>query len=254
MDLELKGKKALVTGGSKGIGVGIANRLAAEGCELRLVARDAAGLEDARARLKAAHRRDVSVHAVDLGDPDRVASVYPLLQDLDILVNSAGAVPRGGLLAVPAGRFRATFNAKVMGAIDLCREALRAMSARGSGVIVNIIGLSGERPNPRPVATSTANAALIAFTQAVGSASVDANVRVVGINPGLIATTRTASLTQAGKPADNAAYKHLLASLPFGRMGEADEIADMAAFLASPRASYMSGAVFTVDGGARFRV
>lgn len=254
MDLELNGKTALVTGGSRGIGFGIANRLAAEGCELRLVARDLTSLETARSQLKSAYGRDVSLHSVDMGDPGRVASVYPLLQDLDILVNSAGEVPRGGLLDVPAEQFRSTFNAKVMGTIDLCREALRAMSARGSGVIVNIIGLSGERPNPRSVATSTANAALIAFTQAVGSTSVDANVRVVGINPGLIATARTSTLSEPGRPADNAAYKHLMASLPFGRMGEADEIANMAAFLASPRASYISGAVFTVDGGARFRV
>ena len=254
MELELAGKTALVTGGSKGIGFGIADRLAAEGCLLSIVARDAAGLEAARVRLTQGHGRAVVAHAADVGDTRQLAGVFPLLEGLDILVNCAGAVPRGGLLDVSAERFRSAFNAKVMGTIDLCREALRAMGARGSGVIVNIIGLSGERPNPRSVATSAANAALIAFTQAVGSESVDRNVRVVGINPGLIATGRTAGISDPKNTLDNAAYRHLMSTLPFGRMGEAVEVADLAAFLASPRAGYISGAVFTVDGGSRFRV
>ena len=254
MDLELAGKTALVTGGSKGIGFAIADRLATEGCLVRIVARDAAGLGAARARLEEVHGKAVVAHAADIGDTQQLASIFPLLEGVDILVNSAGAVPRGGLLDLSAERFRSTFDAKVMGTIDLCREALRAMGARGSGVIVNIIGLSGERPNPRSVATSTANAALIAFTQAVGSASVDQNVRVVGINPGLIATGRTAGISDPNNTVDNAAYRHIMATLPFGRMGEPFEVADLAAFLASPRAGYISGSVFAVDGGSRFRV
>jgi 3-oxoacyl-[acyl-carrier protein] reductase len=262
MNLEIEGKKALVTGGSRGIGFAIAKRLAAEGCEVRLVARDAAALEAARARILAAGRAGVSapvtvpvtVHAADLGDPLQLERVFPLLQDVDILVNSAGAVPRGTVFEVSAETFRAAFAAKVMGAIDLSREALRHMCARRSGVIVNIIGLSGERPNPRSVATSTANAALIAFTQAVGASSVDDNVRVLGVNPGLIATERTASLTDASDPVNSMAYRHLIEALPYGRMGTPEEVADVVAFLVSPRATYMSGTVVTVDAGSHFRV
>lgn len=254
MDLELAGKTALITGGSKGIGFAIADRLAAEGCAIRLVARDPAVLDSARSRLLAAHKVKVEVHAADLGDRRAIESVFPLLAGTDILVNSAGAVPRGTVADVSAERFRAAFDVKVMGAIDLCREALRLMAARRSGVIVNIIGLAGERPNPKSIATSTANAALIAFTQAVGAASVDDNVRVVGVNPGLIATERTAGMVDPANAVDSKAYQHLLRSLPLGRMGRPEEVADMVVFLASARASYMSGTVYTVDGGARFRV
>ena len=254
MQLELAGKRALVTGASKGIGYAIAARLAAEGCTLKLVARDAGGLERAKASLRdKAGAAQVSTHAADLGDRAQLARVFPLLADVDILVNSAGAVPRGGLLDTTADVFRSAFDVKVMGAIDLCREAYRHMAARRSGVMINIIGLSGERPNPKSVPTSTANGALIAFTQAVGCMSADDNVRVVGINPGLIATPRTAGMADAANAVDNNAYSHLLAQLPFGRMGQPEEIADMVAFLASPRASYVSGCVYTVDGGARFR-
>lgn len=251
MDLALRGKAALVTGGSRGIGFAIASRLLEEGCSVTIVGRDRAALDVAVERLRPLGA--VTGHAADLATTAGVASCFPLLAPLDLLVNSAGAVPRGTLTDVSAERFREAFDGKVMATIDLCREAVPAMAARGGGVIVNVIGISGERPNPKSVATSTANAALIAFTQAVGATSVDRNVRVVGVNPGLIATERTAPIRDASNPVDAAAYDHLMRSLPFGRMGEPREVADLVAFLASPRAGYVSGALFSIDAGARFR-
>jgi 3-oxoacyl-[acyl-carrier protein] reductase len=253
MNLELAGKTALITGGSQGIGLGIACRLAEEGCAVRLVGRDPGRLARAAEHLRGHYRVAVSCISADLADMVQLASVFPALADVDILVNSAGAVPRGALLDTDSAVMREAFAGKVFSAIDLCREALRRMPERGGGVVVNIIGLSGDRPNPRSIPTSVANAALIAFTQAVGSVSVDQNVRVVGVNPGLIATERTRSLSDASNPVDGAAYAHLMKSLPMGRMGETAEIADMVAFLASPRSSYVSGTVVNVDGGARFR-
>lgn len=256
MELELAGKKALVTGGSRGIGFAIAERLVKEGCSVTIVGRDAAALDKSLASLRATAQGRVNVagHRADLVDPKQIESVFPLLADVDILVNSAGAVPRGSLADTPAAKLRPAFDAKVMGTIDLCREVMRHMTARRAGVIVNIIGASGERPNPRSIGTSIANAALIAFTQAVGSLSVDDNIRMVGVNPGLIATERTAPVRDASNPVDAAAYRHLKSTMPFGRMGTTEEVADLVLFLASPRASYVSGAVFTVDAGTRFRV
>jgi len=250
MDLELDGKTALVTGGSRGIGFAIADRLIAEGCTVLLVARDAARLAAAAEKLNARHGLLPRVHAADLSSTAGVESVYALLDGVDVLVNSAGDVPRGGLLDLSAERLRAAFDVKLFATMALCREALSRMKARGGGVIVNIIGTSGEFPSPRAIPTTTVNGALIAFTRAVGAASVDDNVRVIGINPGIVDTDRHAVVPGA---VDDDARRAALAKLPWGRMARPEEVADLVAFVASARASYLSGAVYTIDAGQRLR-
>ncbi len=169
MELGLKNKIALITGGSKGIGFACANALAAEGCSVRLVAREATSLEKARLRLLNDYGGDVEVFVADLSDPIQAGKIAVAFPNVDILVNSAGAIPRGRLLEVDPDALRAGFEGKLMGTIALCREFYREMQRRRSGVIVNIIGISGARPTPKSIGTSTANAALIAFTQALGA-------------------------------------------------------------------------------------
>jgi len=251
MDLQLSGRTALVTGGSKGIGFACAKALAAEGCHLRLVARDKAALVEARDTLRAAHDVSVEIFEADLSrlSDSLLVDAFP---EVDIVVNSAGAIPRGGLLDVDPGALREGFEGKLMGTIALCRAFYRRMRERRRGVILNIIGISGLRPNPKSIGTSSANAALIALTQALGAESVDHGVRVLGVNPGLVRTGRTASLLNPTQAADKA-YDALLASLPFGRMAEPAEVADLVSFLVSERASYLSGEVISIDGGSRFR-
>ncbi len=146
----------------------------------------------------------------------------------------------------------------MFGYINLCRSFYRGMKDRGTGVILNIIGYAGERLNARYIIGTSSNAALMAFTRSVGSASPDFGVRVVGINPGYTSTDRAQSILrtisekQLGS-ADRWRDVEQGMNLPFGRMAEPAEIANVAVFLVSPRASYVSGTVVTVDGGATNR-
>lgn len=253
MHLGLQGKVALITGGSKGIGFAIAHALAEQGCALRLVARDLTSLEDAQRALKKAFPVEVLILSANLsvpGSTDEVAKAFP---ETDILINSAGAVARGSLLDIDPTGFREGFEGKVMSSIMLSRALYPNMVARKYGVIINIIGIAGEKLNPNSIGTSIANAALIAFTKAFGAQSVDHGVRVLGINPGLIHTARTDNLLHPKTDVDRQAYAKVMANLPYGRMGNPKEVADLAVFFASDAAKYISGDVLSVDAGTRFR-
>ena len=165
MDLGLKGKRALVTGASKGIGFAVAAALAGEGCHLELAARGEAALTAAAGTLKAAHPGcQVGTHVADLSlvpDQERLAAACA---GVDILINNAGSNPAGDLLETPDPVWRASWDLKVFGYINLTRMMLAAMQARGAGVIVNIIGYAGERHRARYIIGTTSNAALMAFS------------------------------------------------------------------------------------------
>lgn len=259
MDLQLSGKRALVTGASKGIGRAVAEVLAEEGCHVDLVGRTPQPLEEAAAQLAAKHPQarfraipaDVSLAA----DRARVAQVCG---DADILVNNAGANPGGRLADVPDDVWRSSWDLKVFGTIDLTRLLYRAMAARGSGVIVNVIGLAGERLRADYVIGSVGNAALMAFTRTVGGRSPDEGVRIVGVNPALTATDRAERMLRSfalARWGDESRWQEFEKEmkLPFGRIASAREVADTVVFLASGRASYISGEVVNVDGGTAHR-
>ncbi len=259
MDLGLKGKRALVTGGSKGIGLAVAQSLAAEGCRLDLAGRGSAALEQARDALRrAAPDIDVRIHAVDLSKLEDQERLAQACAEVDILVNNAGANPAGDLDDTSDEIWRRAWDLKVFGYINLCRSICRAMKQRRDGVIANIIGYAGEQFFSRYIIGSAGNAALMAFSCSVGSQSPDFGVRVVGINPGYTATDRAESVLR--KIAENKfgsaeRWRDVEGELdlPFGRMGKPKEVADVVTFLVSPRASYVSGTVVTVDGGAAHR-
>ncbi|MCZ6628069.1 MAG: short-chain dehydrogenase/reductase [SAR324 cluster bacterium] len=256
MDLDLKGRSVLITGGSKGIGRAAAEGFAAEGCNLHLVARTEEQLEAAKEELQTAHGVQVAVHPMDLSQPGAVDQLIQASPDADILVNNAGAIPGGNLDAIEEERWREAWDLKVFGYINMTREYYRRMRERGGGVIVNVIGMAGERPDAGYVAGSAGNASLMAFTRAVGSRSLDDGIRVTAINPGLVETERAATLLQTRAEmqfGDRERWREFYEPLPLGRAAKAQEVADLVVFLASARASYISGTVYTIDGGASGR-
>ncbi len=254
MDLRLNGQNVLVTGGSKGIGAACAKVFLQEGCTVTIVSRDAATLEATRTEL--APLGKIKAVAADLskaGERERVAAAHP---ETNILVNNAGAIPGGGLLDMSMERWTEAWSLKVMGYVHMTQMMLGHMKERKAGTIVNIIGAAGRSPRYDYICGATGNAALMAFTGAVGGKSVDWGVRVFGINPAATRTDRIISLSKTRAKSslgDEARWEEMLTGLPLDRLIEVEEIANAAVFLASPACGYVSGTVLDVDGGGHYR-
>jgi NAD(P)-dependent dehydrogenase (short-subunit alcohol dehydrogenase family) len=260
MELELRGKKVLVTGASKGIGLACAQAFAAEGARVHIASRSQADLGAAAEAIGREHKTEVSIHPLDLGVTRNAVALGQACADVDILVNNAGAIPSGSLTQVDDERWRHAWDLKVFGYISLTREIYKRMCERGAGVIVNVIGVAGERNRADYIAGSTGNAALMAFTRALGSESVDHGIRVVGVNPGRIETDRQIGhmKEKAEKVfGDASRWKEIQAqvaeTLPFKRSGRPSEVADLVVYLASARASYISATIITIDAGQSVR-
>lgn len=255
MDLALQGKVAVVTGASKGIGLAAAHAYAAEGCHIVLAARDPARLEAAAAEVRSRHQVRVETIACDLAkaaDRDRLAQAHA---SADILVNNAGAIPAGSVLDLSMERWQEAWQLKVFGYVHLSQHFLRAMKERGSGTIVNIIGMAGQAPRWDYVCGAAGNAALIAFTRAVGAKSVDFGVRVFGINPAATRTDRIVTLSKTKAQAkfqDEERWAEMLGRMPFGRLKEPSEVAALAVMLSAPSVAYLSGTVIDMDGGGQY--
>lgn len=252
MNIDLKGKLALVTGASKGIGLVVANMLAAEGCNLHLAARDETAMRQTAERLTKEHGIKVTVHRRDLGVASEVEELGRACVDVDILVNNAGDIPPGTLAEIDSKTWRETWAVKVFGYIDLTRIIYPQMCARRSGVIVNIVGAAARNPNHRYIAGCTANIALNMFTQCLGGESMRHGVRVVAINPGPTVPGRHLPHVMARAKrllGDENRWPELHAKFPAGRAGRAEEVAELVVFLASARAGFISGTAVDIDGG-----
>ncbi len=256
MELNLRGRTALITGASKGIGLASAEALASEGVNVILVSRTLSDLEAARTKIMSRWNVNVQVHDHDLSDSRNVDKLIAEHAGIDILVNNAGAIPAGDLAQITEDRWRAAWDLKVFGYINMCRRFYAGMKARGRGVIINVLGVAGEKMDRTYIAGSTGNAALMAFTKALGGSAGDDGLRVVGINPGAIATDRLITIMKTrarDRFGDENKWEELMKPLPMGRAGTSGEIGAMVAFLASDISAYTTGTIITIDGGAANR-
>lgn len=256
MDLGLRGRTALVTGASQGIGEGVARVLAEEGCNLHLVARSGERLASLRKEIESQFGVATSVHALDLTVAGAIDCLVQALGRVDIVVNNAGVIPSGHLFEIGEATWRQGWELKVFGYINLTRAVYPRLKAGGGGVIINIIGNAGEVFDPNYIAGTTGNAGLMAFTRSLGGRSLQDNIRVVAVNPGPVDTPRIYSMLRKRAAAwlgDENRYRELLETYPLKRPAHVREIADLVAFLASDRSGYTSGVIFTVDGGISSR-
>ena len=256
MDLQLAGKKVLVTGGSKGIGLAIGEAFAAEGANVILVSRSADALTAAASGIRARHQTNVTTHAADLSQEDARTSTMARFPDIDILVNNAGAIPGGSILDMSMAKWTEAWALKVMGYVHMTQMALQQMKPRKSGTVINIIGMAGPAPRWDYICGSMGNAGLNAFTRGVGSGAAEFGVRVFGINPAATRTDRIMTLTKTRAKTtfgDENRWEELLGSLPFGRLKEPQEVAALTVMLSAPQVAYLSGTVIDMDGGGQYR-
>jgi 3-oxoacyl-[acyl-carrier protein] reductase len=243
---------ALVTGASRGIGAAIARALAEDGCRIVAAARS----QDALQALVDGLPTDARVHACDLSQPDAAAQLVDVALQafgrIDVVVNNAGATPRGDFLAFDDAAWAEGFALKFFGAARLCRAAWPHLVAT-QGCIVNIAGIGGRTGSAEFTIGGSVNAALLNLTKALADRGVRDGVRVNAVNPSSVATERTQvrihRLAQERGISTDEAAGELARALRVARFGRPEEIANVVAFLASDRASYMQGAIVDVDGG-----
>jgi NAD(P)-dependent dehydrogenase (short-subunit alcohol dehydrogenase family) len=252
MELGLKGKVVLVTGGSKGIGRACAVAFAAEGARIVICSRSRQNIEEAGAQIT-----DSFGVAADLSDAAAAAGmieeVERRLGPIDVLVNSAGAAKRTPPDDLTPAVWRDAFDAKFFSYINVIDPLVKRMAKRGTGVIVNVIGVGGKVASSTHLAGGSANAALMLATAGLGATYAGKGVRVVAVSPGLTETDRVAEGLAADARIANISIDEArlrsVVRLPLGRLASPKEIADAVLFLASAKASYITGVTLSMDGG-----
>lgn len=257
MDIGLKGKAAVITGASRGIGEAIGRVLAEHGVDVCLVARSKDDLEKVAAEIKAKTARRVATHVADLSDPKAPEAAVKAAVDafgrLDILINNAGATKRGDFFTLTEEDWTSGFGLKFYSAVRMTRNAWPHLKASKDGAIVNIVGIGARVASAEFTIGGSVNSALVNFTKATADIGQFQSVRVNALNPGHIQTARLEARVKNTMKAQNItweeAVKRDVEHLGINRFGEPREIADLVAYLCSPKAAFINGSVIDIDGG-----
>ncbi|KIC09006.1 short-chain dehydrogenase [Leisingera sp. ANG-M1] len=240
-------KTAVVTGGAGGIGAAICRRLAAEGAHVWIVDTNAGAAEDLAATIRIdGGQADFS--AVDLTDPQAIRSFVSALtakgHSIDVLCNNAGLMRRGALMELTPEDWSLSFQVNIDALFHMCQAVVPVMQAQGGGAIVNTASQWGLHPAPGHIAYNTTKAAVVAFTENLARDYAPDKIRVNGVAPGEVRTPMLESnLARSGRSLND-----LNALVPYGRIGEPEEIAALIAFLASDEAGYLCGSVVEITG------
>lgn len=257
MDLALKDKVALVCASSRGLGRAVAEELAREGARLIMSARGAEALEAARADIASKHGVTAIAVAADLGDPTEASRVIDAgiaeLGQIDILVSNIGGPPPGPFDAHSPEAWNQAAQQNLMSVIHLCRAVVPGMKERGWGRIINITSIAAKEPVANLILSNTMRAGVAGFAKTLASEVAPHGITVNNVLPGYTRTERLEQLAgnlAAGKgTTPDQIMDEWAASIPAGRVGEPEEFAAVVTFLASERASYVTGTSLAVDGG-----
>lgn len=257
MNLQLRDKVAVITGGSKGLGAAAAWILAAEGAKLVLAARTAEALNALRHQLRDRHQAEVTTVAVDLTAPHSAEAVARTAVEaysrIDILINSAGSSQGGLFWEIPDEVWEQSLALKFLGAIRMMRAVIPIMRKQSYGRIVTVVGSAGRQPNPRLLPGAAANAALLAVTKGLADELAKHGIVVNAVNPGPTRTERWITLMGNLAKSSNRSVAEVESDftreIPMRRLAEPEEIARVIVFLASDCAANMTGTSITADGG-----
>ncbi len=257
MDLHLRGRRVLITGGSRGIGHACAEGFSAEGAIVAIVGRGQEQLLGAADGIRA--RTGTAVHAVS-ADLSTLAGVRFAVQQalqalgrIDVLVNNAGSIRAGSFVDIPDEQWLEDWNLKLLGYVRTAREVFPLMKAQGGGTIINVIGTGARQVVPSYLVGGAANAALVNFTKGLSDLGAPCNIGVKAVSPGAVETERWHNRIRLEAEATGQTYEDLrsarIREQPLGRIVTPEEVADLVCFLASSRADVVNGTSVVIDGG-----